>query len=520
MHVQYNSAQVLRDWKKRLAAPGDPLSEKEMDSVATSLKKFMEGNTIENNKRPRAQAQDKIKESRLSNALFVKALDHALQSGMNKNLKMFRPSNPVCPIKTNQKQYFIDGNLEGLEQEEGRVIRSCIEESDDTGVVGRRLELVADIPRPSLHVCLDRGSIGWTSALWMFLGQKIRGTFLPDPLHMAWGDVKNAVEDAGLGHVKLEAILLFSFASGPWKGAAFFQNVKDASLDFFHGLPGQKADELFSLMYDDICKDLGLCCTAEYGTPEHMKYVREQASQCSVFQKKGEKVKLSRFFSFIRKAREFESCWWSLACVLLYTGMLSRWWSGLDETPLYSHHRGPAAEGGVLGLGAGAAAHAPPPEGAQPGVAASNFEIEELRARCKNTLHVASTILCNRFSRNLIIMIAMCSEPLEMDFNEMTVDLKTQQGTLAWWFRTVQYGFNYVLQQVMNSFTLRTTGRSQAEVPRAGGERYQHQCRRGGPAAGRDHGDLLQGAGDQGLQRYSWHHSARSSRVKAICDLP
>ena len=165
----------------------------------------------------------------------------------------------------------------------------------------------------------------------MFLGQKIRGTFLPEPLHMAWGDVKNAVEDAGLGHVKLEAILLFSFASGPWKGAAFFQNVKDASLDFFHGLPGQKADELFSLMYDDICKDLGLCCTAEYGTPEHMKYVREQASQCSVSQKMGEKVKLSRFFSFTRKAREFESCWWSLACVLLYTGMLSRWWSGLDE---------------------------------------------------------------------------------------------------------------------------------------------------------------------------------------------
>ena len=72
-----------------------------MDSVATSLKKFMEGNTIENNKRPRAQAQDKIKESRLSNALFVKALDHALQSGMNKNLKMFQPSNPVCP---NQEQ--------------------------------------------------------------------------------------------------------------------------------------------------------------------------------------------------------------------------------------------------------------------------------------------------------------------------------------------------------------------------------------------------------------------------------
>ena len=34
------------------------------------------------------------------------------------------------------------------------------------------------------------------------------------------------------------------------------------------------------------------------------------------------------------------------------------------------------------------------------------------------------------------------------------MDLKTQQGTLAWWFRTVQYGFNYVLQQVMNSFTL------------------------------------------------------------------
>ena len=91
----------------------------------------------------------------------------------------------------------------------------------------------------------------------MFLGQKIRGTFLPDPLHMAWGDVKNAVEDAGLGHVKLEAILLFSFASGPWKGAAFFQNVKDASLDFFHGLPGQMADELFSLMYDEHLQGSG-----------------------------------------------------------------------------------------------------------------------------------------------------------------------------------------------------------------------------------------------------------------------
>jgi len=52
MHVQYASAQVLWDWKKRLAAPGEPLCEKEVDSVATSLKKFMEGNTIENNNGP------------------------------------------------------------------------------------------------------------------------------------------------------------------------------------------------------------------------------------------------------------------------------------------------------------------------------------------------------------------------------------------------------------------------------------------------------------------------------------
>ena len=107
MHVQYNSAQVFSDWKKRLAALGDPLREKEMDSVATSLKKFMEGNTIENNERPRAQAQDKIKESRLSNDLFVKALDHALQSGMNKNLKVLQHSNPVCSIMANQKQYVL-----------------------------------------------------------------------------------------------------------------------------------------------------------------------------------------------------------------------------------------------------------------------------------------------------------------------------------------------------------------------------------------------------------------------------
>lgn len=86
-------------------------------------------------------------------------------------------------------------------------------------------------------------------------------------------------------------------------------------------------------------------------------------------------------------------------------------------------HDDPAVVASALGV----AASTLPPEGRR--VEQSNSQVDHLRAKCHNAMHVSAKIMASAFTHNLTLMVCEVSKELRERFSEMLTRMKTRWGT-------------------------------------------------------------------------------------------
>lgn len=318
------------------------------------------------------------------NWLTIRAVDHALQS-LGLSLKDFKATQTLPPLGQGEMRY-------GLRPEDfpagfaavDRRRRSCVANEKDPEK--RRLEVawVGDCRR-QLHLLADRGPCQFLALQWLFTTQNLVGSWMPDPLHMMWGDVQRVVKDAGLWSCFLEIVVAAGYKGGPWKGSSHLQSVRDAAADY-QALVTPEADALFGVLYEDIARDMKRFRPTVAGSPEHLREIREKALDDLQNLGKGRRIKISRWFSFFDVAAELEERWHLELWLLVFLGIENKWFDNAASSPLghrFSHDgkdvsssaAGPCEEAfSVKSVGQAPAT-----------VKHSNQEIAEMRRNSKNS---------------------------------------------------------------------------------------------------------------------------------------
>jgi hypothetical protein len=376
---------------------------------------------------------DTGKAGRIANMYFMQSADHMLQSGIGIALSHFVEEKPVRPLLPQERRYFVPGEALGTaafraSDPPGRQ-RACIEDKR-TGAT--RLELpikltaTGTLDRPCVHVCTDEGPIGSPAVYWYFARCNARGTKSLDPWHKCWRNAGDACRKAGLWVVVLEYTIIMNCLRGPWGKDGFYSTFK-AAANHYLATSGSSCP-LFQHFYDQICwewNEVGL----EFGTPEHMDYIFKKLAGCKVLHRKGDHVRLGRWFSWFRNLEERSGDFSAMLLFLVYTGIREGFWTSVYDSPLVEpcvqESAGPQGQQPEQEVGA-----IPSTSAASTSVKGSNAEVAEERKKCRNTLELAVRILANPLRFRCARLIQNVFEPIASSFGIWQTAFKTQQGTL------------------------------------------------------------------------------------------
>ena len=152
-----------------------------------------------------------------------------------------------------------------------------------------------------LVLCVDEGSVGY-AAIWFLLNHlKMRLIAQRDPIHRGVNDWKLAVKSASgnLWNMITSTVLVFNLAHGPWGSGRWFEVAQESA-----ALLHQREDVNCPLWRFLLRK-----------TPGGAREI-EQA-----WQNKGDKVSLTRWYSWVSAANSQLGHWWARLCCLLVGGL-------------------------------------------------------------------------------------------------------------------------------------------------------------------------------------------------------
>jgi len=378
--------------------------------------------------------------ARVPNQHMLQAWDHALRAGCGLSLSHFMPARRATALGLGERRFHVPvgSGPQTVPFAEGdpTLRRCCVEH---VATKRGRFELprvpqagAAALHRPSLHVAIDQGSIGWPGWLYTFTGLGVRGTLWMDPWHRITNNLDQAVKASNLYLVQLETSIVWDVGSGPWDKAAFHGNMSGAAKKFLQ--VAKPSDELLSLLFHGLCVD-ELDFPSDFGSEAHQARVLERLQRNFVLRGKGDKVKLGRWFAWWDAASDKMHQLHQLLLFLTYYAILARYWPSLADSPLVAQdHGGPgggsASSGSAAGEGCadapGADANSLPQRST---VKESNKELDELRKKSKNQLELCIRILCGRRTRRLAWLLLLVPEPLRIQTGKWITMCKTAEGT-------------------------------------------------------------------------------------------
>lgn len=364
------------------------------------------------------------------------------------SLASFVTECPLQPLNAGQSRHMLQrGEIPDWAFEKGQLQRACIEEASGDRV----LELRGFDMCRVLHVCSDQGSIGWPTWYYLFTRRNLFGTFSWDPHHRTWGDVKNAIKASDLFVHLLTAVMVYNISSGPWDGAAFFSDLRGAAAQFF---ANESIDSpFFTMFYENMSKDMGMYHQGSFGTRGHMQEVFDSLKRHDMLRKKGQKVKLSRWFSVFDKAEEFNSWWSGAAMLLCYMMVTNGVVAGVgalpafgarfarlaieppSATPIADIEGAAALPSAVVEAAGSASASSNAIVAARPrDVRHSNEAVDQLRrkAKYKNQLHMGASVLSDAGFRRVLNIMRVGAEPTRVIHKQTTVQLKTKRGCIEY----------------------------------------------------------------------------------------
>ena len=303
--------------------------------------------------------------------------------------------------------------------------------------------------RPTLHTCIDQGSVGWPG--WLFLLEKcrIRGTLWPDPWHRATNDIKGAVVASGLWLVLLECVCVWNVASGPHDGAAHWGKLMQAGRHLLRH--GDASDPWFLLFAEGIAQDHH-DKPMDYMSEAHLQRIWGYLPHSKALQGKGDRVKLGRWLSWWDACEQRHESWTETLMLLALHGMKSGYWKDVGSSPLGGDNQAGLVDVQTGALGEDAVAALPgniemeqPPRT----VKESNKELEKLRKAGRNNIELCIIILNNTVTRRLMHVLRLAVRPLRLAFGKDEVKAKTQRGTLDMHMCWSTGGYNAVLGEVL-----------------------------------------------------------------------
>lgn len=84
---------------------------------------------------------------------------------------------------------------------------------------------------PSATLCIDQGSDGWSAGFFLMSKCRANVLLVPDPSHRTWNDVELSLHDCDMWMNCLTWMSVMCIDQGPWNGARWFQEGKEAVED-------------------------------------------------------------------------------------------------------------------------------------------------------------------------------------------------------------------------------------------------------------------------------------------------
>lgn len=80
---------------------------------------------------------------------------------------------------------------------------------------------VAEQSLPLLSVCIDQGSVGFSSMHYLLFGLQANCVLVSDPNHRSWNDLKHSIKQSGLWECAVAPGVAMNVGFGPFEGQAW-----------------------------------------------------------------------------------------------------------------------------------------------------------------------------------------------------------------------------------------------------------------------------------------------------------
>lgn len=254
---------------------------------------------------------------------------------------------------------------------------------------------------------------------------------------------------AGLWPSYLEGHLLCGYKAGPYLGCAFLCSMREAAIDYAKKVRDPEQGAMFMHLYPELAQEFGLGDAPSFGTPEHIRYTHSGLVRRAVALKKGDRVKGARWFSFFRSAGQLQTTWYLQLFLLLWIGVNSKWFRTVQESPLFER-RLVTDDGEELPPEANGPSAVTEHADEQPrGVRNSDApDLPAFRKACRNTMHVACTLLADSMVKAQIAVMKGVVEPIEEEFHRMIRMQKARKGCREWLCSMSRGGYDSVVHLV------------------------------------------------------------------------
>eukprot|EP00969_Alexandrium_andersonii_P296176 13089700-Alexandrium_andersonii.AAC.1 len=218
-------------------------------------------------------------------------------------------------------------------------------------------------------------------------------------------------------------------------------------------------EQLFDAFYPLICQDRGEVAT---GTLAHKEQVRGSLAAAREGAAKGHKVATNRWFSWCLAAKAYLPVWWERMCLLTFIGMKTGVYRTAADVPLWQAAApppGPAedtdeeedrAEQAATAVAASAAVAEAAAAEPSKAVAQSNQELSKLRARCKNALYVAATVMAMDNIHSCCKLLLLLVGPLYDQHSENAREARSVDGVLSFYSGAAAGSFLAPLRRVVS----------------------------------------------------------------------
>ena len=291
-----------------------------------------------------------------------------------------------------------------------------------TGVGLRRFQALPCMPPshwPHLSICSDQGPDMLCSQFFLrYSGDlHLRVSFTPDLAHGWHRDVEAAQRQCGLLTFCRLFLTIFNLQHAPWESAVRGEVLRCSSLHYFQE-QNPRACPLLARYTAQLVEELGV--QEHLGSDDLVEVLWTRMSKLPHCHRKGSRVAMSRWGSWIHTAKEFDEAWHTMLIRLIHMGI---------STGIFTE--GPFS---CAASAAKRAASAPAPAVAELGKTPTACKTA-MHQMVKSSIHSSVVLLSDPLSRRKCRVQVTMVEPTRAWYSEQSHLLRSADETREWTLR-------------------------------------------------------------------------------------